>query len=272
MRRRQQVLLANRVAIITGGAMGIGKGMALKFAEEGCAVVIADISEAEGKKTAGEVSQKGVGGIFVKCDVTDSKQVQDMVAQAIRKFKKIDILVNNAGGVPGVTGGNLEDVTEDEWDRFLNLNLKSVFLCCKAVVPYMKKNKYGKIINFSSIGAVHPAVSVVHYHSAKGGVLGLTYNLAFELAPFNIYVNAILPGPVRTPFWEPVTRDIKDKDAYFEAIGKVEVPMQRVGTPEDIAGAALFLASELSSFVTGEAMHVAGGLPHMVKSATVIGQ
>ncbi len=266
------MLLANRVAIITGGAMGIGKGMALKFAEEGCSVVIADISEAEGKKTAGEVSQKGGEGVFVKCNVTDNKQIQDMVAQAISKFKKIDILVNNAGGVPGVTGGNLEEVTEDEWDRFLDLNLKSAFLCCKAVVPHMKKNKYGKIINFSSIGAVHPCVSVVHYHSAKGGVLGLTYNLAFELAPFNIYVNAILPGPVRTPFWEPVTKDIKDKDAYFDAIGKMEVPMQRVGTPEDIAGAALFLASELSSFVTGEAMHVAGGLPHMPKSATVIGQ
>lgn len=264
------MLLENRVAIITGGAMGIGRGIALKFAAEGCSVVIADVAAAEGKKTAEEVSKKGGEGIFLPCDVTASRQVQDMVGKAISKFKKIDILVNNAGGVPDPKG-SLDEVSEEQWDKSLNLNLKSVFLCCQAVVPHMKKNKYGKIINVSSLGAVHPAVSVVHYHAAKAGVLGLTYNLAFELAPFNITVNVILPGPIRTPFWEPVTRDIPDKDAYFAEIAKKEVPMQRVGTPEDIAGAALFLASELSAFVSGETINVAGGLPQLPHDATIGG-
>ncbi len=264
------MLLSDRVAIITGGAVGIGKGIALKFAEAGCSVVIADIAAIEGKKTAEEVSKKGGEGIFVSCDVTVGRQVRAMVDKAMSKFGKIDILVNNAGGVPDPKG-SLDEVSEEQWDKSLNLNLKSVFLCCQVVVPHMKKNKYGKIVNISSLGAVHPAVSVVHYHSAKAGVLGLTYNLAFELAPFNISVNAILPGPVRTPFWEPVTRDIPDKDAYFAEIAKKEVPMQRVGTPEDIAGAALFLASELSAFVTGETINVAGGLPQLPHSATISG-
>ena len=260
----------SRVAVVTGGAVGIGRGITLKFAEEGCSVVVADIDAVEGKKTAGEVSKKGGEGIFVPCDVTASRQVRDMVGKAISEFGKIDILVNNAGGVPDPKG-SLDEVSEEQWDRSLNLNLKSVFLCCQAVVPHMKKKKYGRIINISTLGAVHPAVSVVHYHAAKAGVLGLTYNLAFELASFNISVNAILPGPIRTPFWEPVTRDIPDKDAYFAEIAKKEVPMQRVGTPEDIAGAALFLASELSAFVSGETINVGGGLPQLPHSATISG-
>ena len=264
------MLLESRVAIITGGAVGIGRGIALKFAEENCSVVIADIAETEGKKTAEEASKKGGEGIFVSCDVTVARQVQDMVDKAVSRFGKVDILVNNAGGVSGPEG-SLDGVSEEQWDKSLNLNLKSAFLCCKAVVPHMKKSKYGKIINVSSLGAVHPAVSVVHYHAAKAGVLGLTYNLAFELAPLNISVNAILPGPIRTPFWEPVTKGIPDKDAYFAEIAKKEVPMQRIGMPEDVAGAALFLASELSAFVTGETINVAGGLPQLPHNATISG-
>ena len=262
------MLLSSRVAIITGGAKGIGRGIALKFAAEGCSIVIADISAAEGKKTVEEVSKRGGDGIFVRCDVTDSRQVWNMVGKVITKFGKVDILVNNAGGVFGPEG-SIDDVTEEEWDKILDLNLKSQFLCCKAVVPHMKAKKYGKIINISSLGAVHPAVSVVHYHAAKAGVLGLTYNLAFELAPFNICVNAILPGPIRTPFWEPVIKGIKDKDAYFAELAKKEIPLQRIGTPEDIAGAALFLASELSSYVTGETIFVGGGVPQLPHGATI---
>jgi NAD(P)-dependent dehydrogenase (short-subunit alcohol dehydrogenase family) len=259
------------VAIVTGGAVGIGRGIVLKFAQEGCKVVIADISEAEGQQTAGEVTAKGGKCLFVKCDVTSGAQVNRMVAAAVKEFGRLDILVNNAGGVPGIQGEKLEDVTEDEWHRFIELNLTSVFLCCKAAVPHMKKKRYGKIVNFSSIGAVHPAVSVVHYHAAKGGVIGLTYNLAFELAPHNIHVNAICPGPVRTPFWNPVLKNAPDPDAVFAEIGKREVPLGRVGTPEDIAGAVLFLASELSSYVTGDVLYVGGGLPQLPQAATIAG-
>jgi len=258
------VLLKDRVAIVTGGAVGIGQGIARKFAAEGARVVVADISDKNGQATA-----KEIGGLFVKCDVTSGTQVNAMADAAVRAYGTIDILVNNAGGVPDIQGEKLEEVTEDEWQKFIDLNLKSAFLCCKAAVPYMKQHGYGKIVNFSSMGAVDPAVSVVHYHAAKGGVIGLTTNLAFELAPHHIYVNCICPGPVRTPFWDPVLRNIPDPDAYFAEIGRKEVPMGRVGTPEDIAGATLFLASDLASYVTGQVMHVGGGLPLMVQSQTV---
>ena len=263
------MLLEDRVAIVTGGAVGIGKGISTRFAAEGSKVVIADISEENGRQTALEIKKAGGEAIFVKCDVTSREQVFAMVDKAIRTYGKLDILVNNAGGVPGIKGEKLEEITDDEWQKFIDLNLKSVFLCCQAAVPHMKKQRYGKIVNFSSLGAVHPAVSVVHYHAAKGGVISLTYNLCYELAPFNIYVNCICPGPVRTPFWNPVVKGVKDVDAYFEAIGKREVPLGRVGTPEDIAGTALYLASELSSFVSGQVICVGGGQPQLPQAATI---
>jgi NAD(P)-dependent dehydrogenase (short-subunit alcohol dehydrogenase family) len=256
---RQQVLLKGRVAIVTGGAVGIGRGIALKFAGEGCSVGVVDISAAEGEKTARGVVKRGKEGIFIKCDVTDGRQVRDMVSQAIGKFGRIDILVNNAGGVFR-GGGQIEEIAEEQWDKLLNLNLKSQFLCCQAVVPYMKERKYGRIINVSSLGAVHPPAPLAHYHAAKGGVLGLTTNLAFELAPYNICVNAILPGPIRTEFYTEILKSVPDKEAFFASLGK-RVPLGRMGTPEDIAGVALFLASELSAYVTGESIRVTGGIP-----------
>jgi NAD(P)-dependent dehydrogenase (short-subunit alcohol dehydrogenase family) len=256
------LLLKDRVAIVTGGAVGIGRGIALKFAEEGCSVVVADIAATEGTETAEEVSRKGSKGIFLQCDVTDSQQVQDMVDKAIRQLGEVDILVNNAGGVPDVTpGGSIVDITDEQWDKIINLNLRSAFFCCRAIVPHMKGNGYGKIINLSSIGAIQPSDSVIHYHAAKAGVIGLTTNLAFDLAPYNICVNAIMPGPIVTPFWDNVLKGIRDRGAFFAELAKKNVPMQRIGTPDDIAGAALFLASELSAYVTGDTMLVSGGIP-----------
>ena len=255
------MLLADRVAIITGGAKGMGRGIALKFAEEGCSVAVADISMKEADDTIAEVSKRGREGLSIQCDVTKAEQVRDTVDKVISKFGKVDILVNNAGGLPPTPP--IEDITEEEWDKVLALNLKSDFLFCKYVVPHMKKRKYGKIINLSSIGAINPPAHAIHYNTAKAGVIGFTYDLAFTLAPFNIYVNAILPGPIRTSFYDRLIGPMseKEKDAFFEGIGKSKVPLQRVGTPEDIAGAALFLASELSAYVTGEALLVSGGLP-----------
>jgi NAD(P)-dependent dehydrogenase (short-subunit alcohol dehydrogenase family) len=251
------MLLNDRVAIITGGAVGIGRGIALKFAAEGCRVVIVDISEEKGKKTVADVAKNGGDAMFIKCNITDSRQVQGMVNEVIKKYKKIDILVNNAGGVSG--DAKIEDTTEENWDKIINLDLKSQFLCSKAVVPFMKKNKYGKIINLSSMGAISPPAPIVHYHAAKAGVLGLTANLAVELAHLNITVNAILPGPILTEFYTDI---IKEQPDIIEKLNK-KVPMGRVGKPEDIAGVALFLASDLSSYVTGEAINVGGGLPLM---------
>ena len=253
------MLLKDRVAIVTGGAVGIGRGIARKFAGEGCAVAIADISD-EGQKTIDGILQNGGKGLFIKCDVTDNRQVQDMVNKTVSEFGRVDILVNNAGGLMGRRGGTIETVDEENWDRIVDLNLKSQFFCCKAVVPHMKKNKYGKIINISSMGATHPPASIIHYHSAKGGVLGLTTNLALELAHLNITVNAILPGPIRSEFYNEMLKSIPDEEAFFTRLGN-NVPMQRIGTPEDIAGVALFLASELSAYVTAESICVGGGLP-----------
>ena len=255
------MLLDKRVAIITGGAKGMGRGMALKFAEEGCAVAIADISKKEADETAAEIKQKGGQALSIQCDVTNIKQVEDTVKKVIGKFGKIDILVNNAGGMPA--SPPVEDITEEEWDRVLALNLKSDFLFSKFVVPYMKKQKYGKIINLSSLGAIQPPAHAIHYNTAKAGVLGFTLDLAHALAPFNICVNAILPGPVQTHFYDRTIGGMtqEQKDAFFDRMGKMNVPLGRVGTPEDIAGAALFLASELSAFVTGVTLQVSGGLP-----------
>ncbi len=254
------MLLKDKVAIVTGGASGIGRGIVVKFAAEGCAVVVSDIADPEGRRTAAEVKRSGGDSIFVRCDVTSRRQVQEMVNRTIEKYGRVDILVNNAGGVPGAGSGSIADVTEEQWDRIVDLNLKGQFLCCQAVVPHMKERKYGKIINVSSMGAVHPPAPIVHYHAAKGGVLSLTSNLAFELALFNINVNAILPGPIRTDFYTGILENVPDKEAFFRDLAK-KVPLQRMGKPEDIAGVALFLASELSSYVTGESIRVGGGLP-----------
>ena len=253
------MLLANRVAIITGGARGIGKGIALKFAVEGCSIVIADVLMPEGEKALGEVSKKGRDGLFIQCDVSDTRQVQDMVERVINKFGKVDILVNNAG--IGPLPKSITDISDEEWDRVLAINLKGEFLCCRAVVPHMKEKGYGKIINISSLAAISPPTPNIHYSAAKAGVLGLTLDLALELAPFNICVNAIIPGAIHTDMFEQLIPPGTNKEDFLVELGKKIAPMQRMGTPEDIAGAALFLASELSGYVTGERIIVGGGCP-----------
>ena len=254
------MLLKDKVAIITGGAKGMGRGMAVKFAAEGCAVAIADIAVKEAEEAVAEIKKKGGKAIAVKCDVTDIRQVADTVARVIEKFGKIDILVNNAGAIAAHTP--VEDLTEEAWDKVLALNLKSDFLFCKYVVPYMKKQRSGKIINLSSIGAIQPPAHEIHYNTAKAGVIGFTNDLANALAPFNINVNCMLPGPVRTNFYDARVAAMteEERDAFFKRLGK-KVPLGRVGMPEDMANAALFLASELSSYITGHALPVSGGLP-----------
>jgi NAD(P)-dependent dehydrogenase (short-subunit alcohol dehydrogenase family) len=261
----ENLLLKDKVAIVTGAAMGIGAGIADKFAAEGCSVAVTDIADTAGKKIVEEIEKKGGRAIYIHADVTDYEQVQATARKTLEKFGKIDILVNNAGGVPGLGAESIDGVSLEQWNRIINLNLTSQFLCCKVVIPHMKERKYGKIVNFSSVGAIHPPASLVHYHAAKAGVLGLTVNLALELARHNITVNAILPGPIITPFYDEVAR-AQDREAFFAGIARKEVPMQRMGTPEDVAGVALFLASDLSSYMTGESIVVGGGLPLAVKS------
>jgi NAD(P)-dependent dehydrogenase (short-subunit alcohol dehydrogenase family) len=256
------MLLADRVAIITGGAKGIGKGIALKFAAEGCRVVIADIDQKSAEATLAEVTKKGGKGIALSCDALDIKQVRAVVDKTISSYGKIDILVNNAGGMTAPPTP-IEDMPEADWDKVLTLNLKSVFLFSKAVVPQMKKQKYGRIINLSSAAAVNPPAHCIHYHTAKMGIIGFTLDLAYALAPYGICVNVLLPGPVRTDFYDTILGNLSDqeKDVFFEELGKGDIPLQRIGTTEDVANAALFLASELSSYITGTSMLVSGGSP-----------
>jgi 3-oxoacyl-[acyl-carrier protein] reductase len=258
------MLLEGRVAIVTGGAKGMGRAICERFAQEGAKVTIADISMPEAEETLRLVEAAGSKGLVVKCDVTSGEQVKEMVAATINAFGKLDILVNNAGAVVGAHGKptNLEVLTEDAWDRVVDLNLKGVFLCSKAAVPYMKANGYGKIVNLSSLGAISPPSPHPHYHAAKAGVLGLTYDMAGELGPHNIYVNAIMPGPIRTPFFDEIveSKTKEEAEAFFAMIGNM-APLGRMGRPEEIAGAALFFASDLSSYVTGAVLPVTGGLP-----------
>ena len=254
------MLLADRVAIVTGGARGIGKGIVHTFAEEGASVVIADIIEDEGKKTAEEIVKKGGKGIFVPCDVRDSRQIQHMVDRTISEFGKIDILVNNAGTGPFPV--SVTELSEEEWDNIFTLNTKSMFLCCKAVAPHMKEKRYGRIINISSLASISPYTSIPHYSASKGGINSFTVDIALELAPYNICVNAILPGMIRTDLSEKLLPPDIDKDAFFDEYGKNNIPLCRAGTPEDIGGVALFLASRLSSYVTANKIIVSGGLPY----------
>jgi len=267
-------LLPDKVAIINGGATGMGRSTALLFAGEGCSCVIADINEAEGKKTAAEATKNGKECLFFKCDITDLTQIRDCVAETVKKFGKVDILVGSAGGSVvkrrgGASAGavakprrGIQYIEEEYYDLMMALNLKGHVFFCKEVAPHMIARKYGKIVLISSQGVYNPPGPATEYHAAKAGILGLAFNLAYELAPHHINVNAILPGPVKTPFWDPVLSMVPEdkRDAALEKLGQ-STPLGRIGRAEDIANTALFLSSELSSFITGQAINVGGGIP-----------
>jgi NAD(P)-dependent dehydrogenase (short-subunit alcohol dehydrogenase family) len=252
------MLLADRTAIITGGARGMGGAIALKFADEGCSSVIVDILDREGTKTAEEVKKKGRDALFIHCDVSDSRQVKDMVAQAIGKFKKIDIMVNCAG--IGTKPTPLEETTEEEWDRVMDVNCKGTFLCIQAIAPHMKENNYGKIINIVSVAAFESGAVNFHYHASKAAQLSVSRSAAAALAPYNVCVNVIHPGMVLTDMSAVFSGpDVKDVVAHQTGMAQRSVPLRRMGTTEDIAKAALFLASEESSYITGDSICVSGG-------------
>jgi 2-deoxy-D-gluconate 3-dehydrogenase len=254
----QLVNLSGKTAIVTGGAMGIGFGIAYRLAEAGANVVIADLNEEVGAKAAKELSDNGWKAVFVKTDVSDEKQVTDATKFAVSTYGGVDILVNNAGIYPIIP---VMRMTPADFEKILAVNLKSVFLFTKSVAEEMiKQGRGGKIINITSVDALHPSsVGLAVYDASKHGLWGFTKNTALELAPHNIQVNAIAPGGIATPG----TGAGKPASPGLEAILKKfmeKIPMKRMGEPDDIGKVALFLASDLSSYMTGSQVVVDGGV------------
>jgi len=248
--------LANKVAIITGGGSGIGRATAELFAREGARVVVADCDAAAAEAAAGDIVAAGGQAISVRVDVSDAAQVQGMVRAALDEFEGIDILFNAAGVL---ALGTVLDTDERTWRRVLDVNLTGAYLCCRAVIPHMIERGGGAIVNTSSSTGAHDAnTNAAAYVTSKGGVTLLTRCMAIDHARHNIRVNAIAPGPTDTPM---LRRNMtSDALAAFAAT----FPMGRLGRPEELARAALFLASEEASFVTGAILCVDGGQTAMI--------
>jgi NAD(P)-dependent dehydrogenase (short-subunit alcohol dehydrogenase family) len=243
--------LQGRVAIVTGGVGGIGAATVRRFAEEGAKVVVADLADEAGAALADEV-----GGRYVRCDVTDAEQVGALVEQTVSAYRTIDIAFNNAGISPP-DDDSILDTGIDAWRRVQEVNLTSVYLCCKAVLPVMRTNGRGSIINTASFVAVMgAATSQISYTASKGGVLAMSRELGVQFAREGIRVNALCPGPVDTP----LLRELFAKDPERAARRLVHIPMGRFARAEEIANAALFLASDESSFITASTFLVDGGI------------
>ncbi len=245
--------LSGKIAIVTGGSQGIGFAMAKGLATAGATVVITNRRAAEGEKAAESLKQEGLSAAAIPADVSDTSSVAALVSRVIKDFGKIDILVNNAGII---VRKPVEEVGEEEWDRIMSTNLKGMFFCCQLVGKEMLRRKRGKIINTSSVIAtkLQPLRSV--YAISKAGVSHLTRALALEWGKYNINVNAIAPGVTVTPLNE---RYFKEHPEELEGYARA-TPMGRVAYPEDYAGAAVFLASEASDYITGQTLVVDGGM------------
>jgi len=245
--------LKERVAIVTGAAYGIGRGIALKLAREGADVVVADIELEQANKVADELKALGVNALVVRTDVTKSREVDRMVRAALDEFGKIDILVNNAGGTARERNAPFHKSEEEVWDYVIAINLKGMRNCTRAVINHMMERRSGKIVSIASIsGMVGSSNNMVDYSAAKAGIIGFTMALAKELGSCGINVNAISPGGVGE------TRAALAIPEVFEEYKKT-TPLGRIGRPEDIANMVAFLASDEASFITGQNYAVCGG-------------
>lgn len=254
---QEVVSLSGKTAIVTGGAMGIGYGIAYRLAEAGANVVIADMNKAVADEAAGKLAAKGWKTTAVAADVSDAVQVDAMVATAISAYGALDILVNNAGIYPNVP---MLELDEAKFEKIMHVNLKGVYLCTKAAATQMiSEGKGGKIINITSVDAIHPSmVGLAAYDATKHGVWGFTKSTALELAPHKIWVNAVAPGGVRTP---GTGADHISKEAAAAIQPFIDrIPMKRMAEPDEIGKVALFLASDLASYMTGSQIVVDGGV------------
>jgi 3-oxoacyl-[acyl-carrier protein] reductase len=249
--------LKDKVVIVTGGGHGIGRAYCLGFGGAGARVVVADIDEPASVKVAKEVnSQTDAQSLSVKVDVANEPSTQEMVRLALDRFGKVDILINNAAifaTIPMNRGG-IDSIDPDEWDRMMSVNLKGLFFCCRAVLPTMRKQKSGKIVNISSGTALNGSAGRIHYVTSKAGVIGFTRTLAREVGEDNINVNALAPGSTLSEE-NPSEEIIKMRGARL-----TDRCLKRVQLPKDLVGTVLFLSSPLSDFMTGQTVAVDGGV------------
>lgn len=244
-------LLSGKTAVITGASRGIGKAVALKFAMEGANIAFTDIAYDDAARAVeSELSKFGIKAKGYASNAAKLDETQDVITRIVNEFGRIDILVNNAG----ITrDGALKRMTEDQWDLVIAVNLKSVFNFTKCTQPVMWKQGSGSIINMSSVVGVSGNANQVNYSASKAGILGFTKSVAKELGARNIRCNAIAPGFILTEMTEKLPEDVKKEWAE-------KIPLKRGGTPEDVANTALYLASDLSSYVSGQTIHVCGGM------------
>jgi len=242
--------LSNQIILITGAARGIGRATAIMAAKAGAKVIVNYRSNAtEAEKVVHEIAQSGGMALAIRADVSIQSEVDAMIAKVISIYNRIDVLVNNAGIW---TYGDIDGMSAETWRETMAANLDSIFYCCRAVVPHMKAQRRGRIINISSTAGQRGEAFHSHYAATKGAVISFTKSLAPELAPYNILVNCVAPGWVATDM---------SNDALIDEGEKITglIPLRRAGTPEEIAGPILFLASELANFITGEILNVNGG-------------
>jgi NAD(P)-dependent dehydrogenase (short-subunit alcohol dehydrogenase family) len=246
--------LTGKVALVTGGRRGMGKADAIALAKQGAKVVVTDISEGDCSEVGAEINTLGGESICMKMDVANESEVNEVFDKVIEKYGRLDILVNNAGiyqPKPAL------ELSEDDWEKMIHVNLKGQFICAKRAAKEMIKNKWGRIINISSIASGQVGIGIAggaHYTASKGGILALTETLAIELAGYGINVNAIAPGAIDTPM-------ISDAGLSGDSLQGLlsTIPLKRMGTPEEIASAVVFLASEEASYITGATLYVDGG-------------
>ena len=248
-----------KVVIITGGALGIGQATAWEFAKEGAKVVIADVNQEAGDAAVSEIERLGSEGLMLSADVADSSHCRRVVDTTVDRFGGVDILFNNVGIQPPSSYTNVEDTSEEMWDRIIGVNLKSCFLMSKYSIPEMRKRGGGVIINTASVQGLQSQPLVPPYAASKGGILSLTRQMSLDYAKDNIRVLAVCPGSIDTPMLRAAAGVAGgDPDDVVDAWGAAH-PIGRVGTGQDIANAVLFLASDKASFMTGENVNVDGG-------------